>query len=65
MNQPVGDNCPGCGWPSGMRMGPETRFCTNLDCEILMWDPSKTLKELRDNTGTVTITEGRNPGGDA
>jgi hypothetical protein len=43
--------------------GQSTAMCGNPECRIMMWDRTKTLDELADNLGTVTIRE-TGPDGD-
>jgi len=48
-------NCPDCGHPQEMSIGPTQAFCVNVHCRVLTWDPSLTLAENLAASGTVEL----------
>lgn len=47
LDQPAGLECPACGaLPAAVFGGGTQAFCSNEDCRVLTWDPTKTLAQL-------------------
>lgn len=63
MTAPTPD-CPGCEQPPRYLMGGGTQaWCANLDCNILTWNPTKTLDELADGIKRIDLSGWLSGGG--
>ena len=57
MSEILTPDCPVCGQPPVMVFGGWTQaFCGNDDCNIVCWDPSKSLDDNLLDVGFVTLT---------
>lgn len=57
----IGDpckNCPRCGSPPAMQFDPAQAFCGNEACDVLAWDPQKTLTQLEANVNVIDLRNG-------
>lgn len=48
------ENCPKCHHPPMLDFG-ESAICGNLQCDVIMWDPTKTADELLANQRYVSL----------
>ena len=56
-------NCPECGREPYMVIGDQA-WCGNVDsCEVLTWNPTQTVEELRANRKEVNLDTGEPPRG--
>lgn len=50
--------CPSCGQPPGMAIGTHQWICENLECRVLIWNPTKTPEENMANVNDIDLPEG-------
>lgn len=46
MNDTIGPDCPACGQPAFTIISERRAACGNDGCELLMWDPGRTWRDL-------------------
>lgn len=49
-------DCPECGHPPRIVVGPTQAFCGTDTCPVLAWNPSLTAAANRANTGQVDLS---------